>query len=66
MDKNLFEHDMLFVQYNMITYNNIAKQISKEKSEMPKEVKTLQIGFGVHTKFIEVVVPIRFKIPNYT
>jgi len=50
----------------MITYNNIAKQISKEKSEMPKEVKTLQIGFGVHTKFIEVVVPIRFKIPNYT
>lgn len=66
MDNSLFEHDMLFVAKSQITYQNLKKKIRKERQEMPKEVKTLQIGFGKYKKFIEIVVPVRFKIPNFT
>lgn len=66
VDQNLFEHDMLFVSSNQINLENIQKNIEREENEKPKEVATLQIGFGRELEFLEVVVPIRFKIPNYT
>jgi len=46
MENNLFEHDMLFVASKLITFENMKKFIDREKLETPKEVQTLQIGFG--------------------
>ena len=66
MDTNLFEHDMLFVSNHQINLENIKKNIKREKTEKPPSVRTLQIGFGLKKSFVEIVVPIRFKIPNFT
>lgn len=63
MDISLFEHEMLFVENQNVNFKRLVQKEKKQKHSMKTN---LQIGFGKYKKFIEIVVPIRFKIPNFT
>ena len=63
MDINLFEHEMLFVANSNVDFKKFIKKEKLGKSSM---ITKFQLGFGKLRKFLEVVTPIRFKVPNFT
>ena len=63
MDINLFEHEMLFVANSNVDFK---KFIKKEKLLKSSLITKFQLGFGKNAKFLEIVTPIRFKVPNFT
>lgn len=58
---------MIKVSDLKITYQNILKTISREKKFKKKqEMIKMQINSANEKQFVEIVIPIQFKLPNFT